>query len=70
MIGEGTLHMVNGRQVSEKEWADYREAQGWKRGYNSAIVDVKGALAKLDQMTSDAEFRQKVREFTDDLHSV
>ena len=70
MMAKGTIHFINGRQVKEKEYAAYREVQGWKRGYNSAAIDIKGALAKLDQVTTDVEFRARVRDFTDQLHSV
>ena len=46
MLPEETIHLVNGRQLSDQQYADYKEAIGYERGYKAGQREVVGWLKK------------------------
>jgi len=57
MIPNGTIHFVEGRQLCEAQYVDYRAAQGW----DNAISRVKSLLSSLnDKASNDRDFRVAV----------
>ena len=62
MLPEKTIHFVNGQQLSDQQYAYFRENTAYRQGYQNAVHEIDQARRRIGKRFWESLTWQQIKE--------